>query len=253
MNEELNRRLREAAEAHEPNRASILARVERGMADPKVRRAPSIMRPGRRAAIAALIAAATLATGGLAVAAIGGVPSSPAVHRTPAVPTPSLTSTPTPSARTTTTPPPVITPPSSRPTPPPESRIQDGPLWSQGSIDPHSNLYWAQSNLILKTTQPLTSLTVELRVTQTGDVRKTGYWQTLPNDDFTVTVEESEGALLYRWTLKPGRTAPTGRHQFAAQYNHAPGDRKGKRDTYRVHAKTPAGPSTVWGDFTPLR
>ncbi|GAB3935879.1 hypothetical protein GCM10029976_046880 [Kribbella albertanoniae] len=251
MNEEINRRLREAAEAHEPDRARILARVERGLA---VRhRTRSITRSGPRAAIAALIAAATLATGGLAVAAIGGVPSSPAPRPTPAVPSPTVTPTPTPSARPTSSPAPTTTPPSSRPTPPADSRVQNGPLWSEGSIDADSNIYWAQSNLILKTTQPLTALTVELRIAQTGGVQKTGNWQTLPNDDFTVTVEESGGALRYRWTLKPGRTAPAGQHQFAAQYNHATGVRAGKRDNYHVHAQSSAGSSTVWGGFTQPR
>ncbi|MDX6280372.1 MAG: hypothetical protein QOH03_1443, partial [Kribbellaceae bacterium] len=66
MNEEISRRLREAAEAHEPNRARILARVERGAADPTVRdRSSSIARSWPHAAIVGLVAAATLATGGL--------------------------------------------------------------------------------------------------------------------------------------------------------------------------------------------
>ncbi|MET7278898.1 hypothetical protein ABZS29_11765 [Kribbella sp. NPDC005582] len=250
MNEELNRRLREAAEAHEPNRARIAARVERGLADPTVRpRTRSLARSGPRAAIVGVIAAATLATGGLAVAAIGGIPSPPAPA--PAVPTPIVTPAPSkPSARpTSTSPRPTTNPPSTRPPAPADSRIQDGPLWSQGSIDAHSNLYWAQSDLILKTAQPLTSLTVELRIAQTGRVQKTGNWQTLPNDDFTVIVEESGGTLLYRWTLKQGRTAPAGQHEFAAQYNHATGVRTVKRDSYRVHAQSSDGSSTVWGGF----
>ncbi|GAA1696917.1 hypothetical protein GCM10009745_48840 [Kribbella yunnanensis] len=255
MNEELNRRLREAAEAHEPNRARILARVERGLADPTVRhRTRSIARSGPRAAIVGLITAATLATGGLAVAAIGGVPSRPAPAPTTAVPSPIVTATPTrPSARPSTTSPPPATTVAPRPTAPPDNRYQDGPLWSQGQMDAHSSIYWAQNNLILKTTQPLTALTVELRIAQTGAVQKTGNWQTLPSDDFTVTVQESRGVLRYRWILKPGRTVPAGQHQFAAQYNHATGVRNGKSDSYHVHAQSSGGSSTVRGGFTPPR
>jgi hypothetical protein len=261
VNEELSRRLREAAEAHEPNRARILARVERGAADPTVRhRRPSIARSWPKAAIVALVATATLATGGLAVAAIGGVPLLPAPAPTRAVPPPTATSTPTPSARPTsttpaTTPPtsPVTSPRSSRPTPPPTSRFQNGPLWSQGSIDADSNAFWAESKLTLKTTQPLTSLTVELRIAQTGGVQMTGNWRTLPSEFFTVTVQESGGALLYRWVLNPGRTVPVGQQVFAAQYNHAPGIRKTKRDSYTVHAESKGGSSTVSGGFTPPR
>lgn len=258
MNEDISRRLREAAEAHEPNRARILARVERGAADPTVRhRTPSIARSWHQAAIVGLVAAATLATGGLAVAAIGGVPSLPAAAPTSAVPSPIVTSTPTPTPRTTSTPTPTATRPaptttprSPRPTPPPASRFQNGPLWSQGSLDADSIIYWAQNNLTLRTTQPLTSLIVEVRIAQTGGVRKTGNWQTLSNEDFTVTVQESGGALRYRWVLKPGRTVPTGQHVFAVQYNHATGIRNPKHDTYQVHAQSSAGPSTVWGGFT---
>ena len=257
MNEELSRRLREAAEAHEPNRARILARVERGAADPTVRhRRPSIARSWPKAAIVGLVAAATLATGGLAVAAIGGVPSLPAPAPTRAASPPVATSTPTPSARTTSTTPsttPTTSPRSSRPTPPATSRFQNGPLWSQGSIDAASNAFWAESKLTLRTTQPLTSLTVELRIAQTGGVQMTGNWRTLPSEFFTVTVQESGGALLYRWVLNPGRTVPVGQHVFAAQYNHATGVRKAKRDSYEVHAQSKGGSSTVSGGFTPPR
>jgi hypothetical protein len=126
-------------------------------------------------------------------------------------------------------------------------------LWSEGSLDVHSTIYWAQNNLTLKTTKPLTSLTVELRIAQTGDVRNTGNWQTLPSDDFTVTVQESGGALLYRWTLKPGRTVPAGQHEFAGQYNHATGVRKVKRDSYHVHAQSSGRSVAVWGGFAPPR
>ncbi|TCC36265.1 hypothetical protein [Kribbella speibonae] len=262
MNEEIKRQLQEAAEAHEPNRARILARVERGVADPSLRhRTPSVARSWPRAAVVAVIAAAILATGGLAaaVAAMGGAPTPPATapkHTVPSptVPSRTVTSAPTPSTRTTTTgPAPTTTSHSTRPTPPADSRIKDGPLWSEGSLDVHSTIYWAQSNLTLKTTEPLTSLTVELRIAQTGDVRSTGNWQTLPSDDFTVTVQESDGALLYRWVLKPGRTVPAAQHVFAGQYNHATGVRKVKQDSYHVHAESSGRSAAVWGGFAPTR
>lgn len=263
MNDEISRRLREAAEAHEPNRAQILARVERGAADPSVRRrTPSIARSGPRAAIVGLVAAATLTTGGLAVAvaAISGDPLLPAATPapTPRAPSATVTPTPTPSARPTTTAPapapaPAPTSSSARPTPPDSSQVKDGPLWSEGSLDADSSIYWAQNNLILKTTKPLTSVTVEMRIAQTGGVRSTGHWRTLPSDDFTVTVQESDGALLYRWVLKPGRTVPAGQHVFASQYNHATGVRNVIHDSYHVDAQSSGGSIAVWGGFAPTR
>ncbi|MFE9448957.1 hypothetical protein [Streptomyces sp. NPDC006739] len=261
MNEEIARRLREAAEAHRPDRARMLARVERGMAGPTVRhRARPFARSGTRVALAGLAAAGILATGGLAVAAIATHSSPSATVTTPATPSPDATSRQPTSARPTpVAPAPVTTPGSSRPTPPATSppptagESRNGPLWSAGSLDPKSTVYWTQSNLVLKTTQPLTSLTIEIRIVQTGGVKNTGTWQTLPSDDFTVTAQEAGGALVYRWVLKPGLTVPAGSHEFAAQFNNGPGVRSAAGDGYRVDAQGSGGSASVRGGFVPTR
>ncbi|MGV4987135.1 hypothetical protein ACVB8X_22690 [Streptomyces sp. NRAIS4] len=261
MNEEIARRLREAAEAHRPDRARMLARVQRGMAGPAVRhRARPFARSGIRVALAGLAAVGLLATGGLAVAAIVAH-SSPSAHVTePATPSPAVSSAPPTSARPTpVVPAPVTTPGSSRPSPPTTSpspaagESQNGALSSTGSVDPHSTVYWTQSNLVLKTTRPLTSLTIEMRIVQTGGVRNTGTWQTLPSADFTVTAQEAGGTLVYRWVLKPGLTVPAGSHEFAAQFNHATGVRSAAGDGYRVDAKGSDGSASVRGGFVPTR
>ncbi|MFD8984061.1 hypothetical protein ACFV0Q_29815, partial [Streptomyces sp. NPDC059564] len=71
MNEELAGRLGAAAEAHQPDRARILARVERGVSGAPARRSESSgARPWRRVALASLAATGILAVGGFAVAAI---------------------------------------------------------------------------------------------------------------------------------------------------------------------------------------
>ncbi|MGW2248947.1 hypothetical protein ACWCXH_01930 [Kitasatospora sp. NPDC001660] len=259
MNEHIARQLREAAEGHQPDRARILARVQRGAAGPAVRhRARSGLRSWPKAALAGLATAGILATGALAAADIARTrPPSDTSTTAPVAPAPTVTPSPTPSAPPATTaqaPAPVTTAPASaRPTPSASTRAQNGPLWSEGSIDSHSNVYWAQSNLTLRTTQPLTSLTVELRIAQTGDVRDTGNWRTLPSDDFTVTAQESGGALVYRWVLKPGRTVPAGQHEFAGQYNHATGVRSSANDSYRVDAQSAGGSASVGGGFAPAR
>ncbi|RPF30554.1 hypothetical protein [Streptomyces sp. TLI_185] len=261
MNEEIDRRLREAAEAHRPDRARMLARVERGMAGPAVRhRARPFARSGTRVALAGLAVGGILTTGGLAVAAIVATPAPSPTVTTPAAPSSTVSSPHPTSARPTpVAPPPVTTPGSSRPTPPATSSSptagenQNGPLWSAGSLDPKSTVYWTQSNLVLKTTQPLTSLTVEIRIVQTGRAKSTGTWQTLPNGDFTVTVQEAGGALVYRWVLKPGLTVPAGNHEFAAQFNNGPGVRSAAGDGYRVDAQGTGGSASVRGGFVPTR
>lgn len=261
MNEEIARRLREAAEAHRPDRARMLARVERGMAGPAVRhRARPFARSGTRIALAGLAAAGILTTGGLAVAAIVATPPPSPTVTTPAGLPPAVSSPPPTSARPTpVSPPPATTPGSSRPTPPATSpsptagESQNGPLRSAGSLDAKSTVYWTQSDLVLKTTQPLTALTVEIRIVQTGGAKNTGTWQTLPGDDFTLTVQEAGGALVYRWVLKPGLTVPAGSHEFAAQFNNGPGVRKATGDAYRVDAQGSGGSASVRGGFVPTR
>ncbi|MFJ8637366.1 hypothetical protein [Streptomyces sp. NPDC093568] len=261
MNEEIARQLREAAEAHRPDHARMLARVQRGMAGPAVRhRARPFARSGTRVALAGLAAAGILATGGLAVAAIVATPSPSPTVTTPATPSPTVSSPDPTSARPTpVAPAPATTPGSARPTPPATSpsptagESQNGPLWSAGSVDPRSTVYWTQSNLALKTTQPLTSLTIEIRIVQTGEVENTGTWQTLPSADFTVTAQEADGTLVYRWLLKPGRTVPAGSHEFAAQFNNGTGVRGAAGDGYRVDAQGSGGSASVRGGFVPNR
>ncbi|MGA4845651.1 hypothetical protein ACOBQB_05050 [Streptomyces sp. G5(2025)] len=122
-------------------------------------------------------------------------------------------------------------------------------LWADGSIDPGSSTYWSQSDITLKARKPLTSLTVELRVALGAKVADTGNWRSLPVEDFDVSVGERDGFLVYRWTLKAGRTVPAGEHVFAGQYDHGEGKRDVGGDRYAIRAAT-AAERTEWrGDF----
>ncbi|MFB7655621.1 MULTISPECIES: hypothetical protein [unclassified Streptomyces] len=224
---ELRARLRRAAGAHEPDRARILARVERGMAAGD---GTGPHRPARALPGWARVAGATVAVAGVLVAGVlvagGHLAASTVGEDAPA-------------------PRPVAAPPGSRE---PGSR---GPLWSAGAVDPHSNEFWAQSNITLRTSAPLTALTVELRVAQTGSVTSTGAWRSLPEADFTFTAGERSGFLVYRWALKPGRTVPAGEWMFAGQYNHERGGRDARGDRYSATATAASGRHSVEGGFTP--
>ncbi|MEU0446264.1 hypothetical protein [Streptomyces tendae] len=236
VDEELRARLRAAAGEHRPDRTRILARVERGMAAGN--RGPTRVRlPGW-----VRVAGATAAVAGVLVA--GGYTVASAVRDDV-------------SARR-----PVAAPPGSRETGSRETGSREtesretgsresGPVWSSGAVDPHSNEFWAQSNVTLGTSTPLTSLTVELRVAQTGSVTSTGAWRSLPEDDFTFTLDERDGFLVYRWTLKEGRTVPAGEWMFAGQYNHERGGRDAGGDRYSATATAASGSLAVRGGFTP--
>ncbi|MDX2529458.1 hypothetical protein ACSCB1_26925 [Streptomyces europaeiscabiei] len=271
VHEDLRARLRESAEAHEPDRARILARIERGMAAPEEPRSRKATRPPLwgwvRVVTATAGVAGVLAVGGYAVAsAVKG--ETPPADRTVAVsPTPldspAATSRapippdrPSPSTGGKVESKPGSTPsksPSAKDTTAPELPTsgdeEDGPLSSNSSIDPHSNEFWAQSNLTLRTSEQLTELTVQLRIAQTGGVTSTGAWRSLPEQDFDLTVEADDGFLVYTWVLKDGRTAPKGELVFAGQYNHERGGRDAGGDRYAVTAKAGGDDLAVAGGF----
>ncbi|WP_406448820.1 hypothetical protein OG782_08230 [Streptomyces sp. NBC_00876] len=236
--EELPRRLRDAAGAHRPDRERMLARVERGMnggnTPARVVRPPRAVTPWLRVAGATAAVCGVLAVGAFAVTSTGGDGSHGEQVAAPVTSSPTAAATP--------------------PAPLGALRAEDGPLWTDGVVDPHSNAYWAQSNVTLRTTEPLSSLTVELRIALTGGVNTTGSWRSLPERDFTVSATEDGGYLVYRWALKAGRTVPAGTHTFAGQYDHAEGDRDATGDYVTAHAVRASGERASVGDrFGPDR
>ncbi|MGW3116086.1 hypothetical protein ACWDBW_02880 [Streptomyces sp. NPDC001107] len=263
VHDELRARLHETAEAHQPDRARILARIERGMSEhsrPDHRATRPPVWGWARVVSATAAVAGMLAVGGYAVAS--AVKDDTPQRQTVAV---SPTPTPSPDATSRAPGPPVdrtpSTPqqshkPSSIPTTKPSASMlppapgeSDGPLSSNGSVDPHSNDFWAQSNITLRTSEQLTALTVQLKVAQTGGVSSTGAWRALPEQDFDLTVGEQNGFLVYTWTLKAGRTVPKGEWVFAGQYNHLRGGRDAKGDTYVITATADGTQHSVSGDF----
>ncbi|MFI8234375.1 hypothetical protein ACIGDI_36785 [Streptomyces sp. NPDC085900] len=266
VHDELRARLHEAAGAHEPDRARMLARIERGMSPEADRAGHRATRPPVwgwvRVVGATTAVAGMLAVGGYAVASAVKDDTPPQQQTVAVSPTP----TPSPDATSRAPVPPVQPAPSRTPgthrpsgTPSPTKPSvtvlpsaggeSDGPLWSDGSVDPHSNDFWAQSNVTLKTSARLTSLTVQLKVAQTGGVSNAGAWRSLPEQDFDFTVGERDGSLVYTWTLKAGRTVPEGEWVFAAQYNHQRGGRDARDDGYTVRATADGEQRAVGGDF----
>ncbi|MER5444106.1 hypothetical protein ABT052_18970 [Streptomyces sp. NPDC002766] len=268
VHDELRARLHEAAEAHKPDRARMLARIERGMSPEADRAGHRATRPPVwgwvRVVGATTAVAGMLAVGGYAVASAVKDDTPPQQQTVAVSPTP----TPSPDATSRAPVPPVEPAPSRTPgthrpsgTPSPTKPSasvtvlpsagggSDGPLWSDGAVDPHSNDFWAQSNITLRTSTQLTALTVQLKIAQTGGVSNTGAWRSLPEQDFDLTVGERNGYLVYTWTLKAGRTVPKGEWVFAGQYNHERGGRDAKDDGYTARATADGEQRAVGGDF----
>ncbi|RBM17042.1 hypothetical protein [Streptomyces sp. PT12] len=127
--------------------------------------------------------------------------------------------------------------------------VSEVALPSSGALDPGSGERWSQSNVTVETAEPLTAFTVELRVALGEGVRPTGAWRSLPGDDFDVTVGVEEGALVFRWELRPGAEVPPGEHVFAGRYDHEAGPRDTAGDRYAVAGEGPGVEVTAEGRF----
>ncbi|WP_194910856.1 hypothetical protein [Catenulispora rubra] len=260
--DDTRKHLRQAAEAHQPDREAMLARIEQSMAaGPHADRGPRADRARlyRRRRQASWLKVALVGFAGVGVLGLGGLALAAGVRQeAPQHPTP-VTVTPTAPATTSQPQAPATTKPptSSGPSTPHRSATPsaDGPnalnglISAHADVNAHSTVYWSQNDLTLDVAQPLSALTVELRIAQTGAVQSTGDWQTAPPDDFTVTVTPSDGYLVYRWTLKPGHTIPAAQQLFGAQFNHATGKRDAGRDTYLIDATAAGHTGEIRGGF----
>ena len=231
----------------------MLVRIERGMArSDGSDRVRSLRRRTQaswlKVSLATLAVASVTGLGGLAVAA--GMQQRAPQPTTPVVAVPTGdTASATPSPRASTAKPPATASPTPSRQPTTTAKTADGPIAARGTINRRSIIYWAQNDLTLDVAQPLTTLTVEVRIAQTGGVQYTNEWRTAPADDFTVSVAPADGFLVYRWTLKPGRTVAAVQQIFAAQYNHSPGKRDASKDTFRVETTVAGHTFVVWGNF----
>lgn len=113
------------------------------------------------------------------------------------------------------------------------SQSTAGYLWADGSVESDSNDYWDQSTVTVKSTEPLSSLKVVVRLAQTGGVAHTGFWSSL-GDKVNMSQAADSNQLAYVVTLKSGVTLGAGTYVFQFQYNHDQGGRDAGGDRYNV-------------------
>jgi hypothetical protein len=264
MNDDVNDRLRVTAEAYEPDRDRMWSRISDGMREPRVRAEP--VRTGWRipqlglATGAAVMLIGAMVFFGQAMGlgpGIGVNPEPPAAGpgtRSEEASDPATSDDITTEAEQTSSEETETqsatesaTETESETSPEPDSDVEW--LWTDGSVDPGSNEYWSQANLVLKNEEALTAVSVELRVAGAEFLDHTGSWTT--DSRFTdAEVTEEDGFLVYRWELRDGAVLPVGQHTLAAQFNHGGGPRHAEDDFYTFDAETESGHTgSVEGDF----
>ncbi|MFG2002857.1 hypothetical protein ACGFNU_27215 [Spirillospora sp. NPDC048911] len=273
--------LRAEAERHEPAEADLWARVESAMDDPD---APVTDERGpehRRRRVGLRVGAAVLATAAATVA--GSViavklaepdhtPVAPLAQSDGRLSRPPVAGRTGPGGQTSPSGSPSLapgstsgaTPGASASSSPTTSSTRGGEKSGQkgggnddilavtAAVDPQSSAYWAQHNVTLRVPQNLERLTVTIRIVRTEKVAAAGSWLSLPNDDFESSTQVSGNSLVYRWTLRAGRSVRPGTYTLAAQYNRG-ADHNPRQDTFTVSATAPAATGdrnqTVTGHF----
>jgi hypothetical protein len=217
-------RLRDGAEAYQPDRAAIASRVAAGRS--AIRSKRDRMRPaGAALAVAAVVAVSVV------VACLADEPD-----RTPAA-----APAPAPSAVAGTT----ATPSATAAAP---ARTVRPFLTADGDIDDNSVATWTQNTVTVRTSRTVVDLAVTISVALTAGVAEAGRYTTVPNTDLTTDVRRGADALVYSYTLKAGRQLRPGTYQFAAQFDHRSGRRPGG-DSYAVAARTGTGETSESGRF----
>jgi hypothetical protein len=275
--DEMRSALRAEAARHQPDREAMLDRITMAAtSEPVTRRRAPGRGPRVRVMAAAAAVVALFAGGGVANWALAGndaapapvPPASPApASSSPALPPPAVSSP----ARPSTAPsssaggsasPSANSPksPSAQPSKsvdaspspapakgqPGNTRVEQGPLWSDGSVVDGSSV------VTLKVTEEVTSLEVVIRVARTEGLTSRGGTKRTPGGSVTTSVTEQADAFQYRFVLSTADRLPPGEYTFTARYSYPAETRDAGGDTYEVVASTGSSPPlNVYGNFYP--
>jgi hypothetical protein len=251
--------LRAKAAAYQPDRAAILDLIHQGQATLDSVQAPRVGH--RRTAVRAVGMAATMAAvlgssvavtwAAMSTGMLGTSSPEPVVTSAPPSRSPAATHGPVATGRPTSPSPSRSSShaSSSPPASPSSNGSQQGFLRSSTAIDAASIDNWTQGNVTVVTSETVTALEVTVRVVATPRVSSTGSWSTIRSENLVTAVEEQAGALVYRFTLKPGVSLGPGSYVFGVQYGHAVGGRDPSRDTYQVVATANGKQAEVNGGF----
>jgi hypothetical protein len=257
--------LRDAAQAHEPDRTAMVNRIASGRSA-----VPAEVRPARRSLLpvgAALGVVSVLVASIFAVRLSNDDPS-PGIVAAPPAPTstapPAPGTTPPTGATGTTgatgstggtgttgaTDPATSTtrPTSTAPVRPTQTKAKSSFVSTDGIVGPNSVSTWSENQVQLKNTKTLAELTVTITVAMTPGAKKAGQYSNVAGSDIEVTVTEAANALIYTYSLRDGKQLRPGEYLFGAQFTHASG-RSRDADWYAVTARTGSTNADLRGAF----
>jgi hypothetical protein len=252
--------LRAEADRHQPDRDAMLQRI---VATRGEQHRTALVRLRPLAAAAGVAAVLGVSIAGVRLASSdGGTHQVAAPTRAPGTAAPATTPSPPPSSSPASSAtrsrgsaaPGGHAPPSSPPSSSPSSqagagdRTEDGFLSSEGLIDPSSNPYYTQSNVVLHATRKITGLDVTITVQKTAKVVGTEKWSSVPRQKMTLEMTTHKDTVVFHFVLNDGETLAPGEYTFSAQFNHAE-NRSAKADTYTAATTAGKTKADVAGGF----
>ncbi|GAB3226166.1 hypothetical protein GCM10027447_16090 [Glycomyces halotolerans] len=228
MSEELHRRLRDSAEDFRPDSDRMWERVAAGMSEPRPVKAAPVCSRFRVPHLAIATGAVVVLIAAIVFIGNGLAPLRPPVAGDPESSGPATG-------------------------PPPTERVSERPasddglegLDAVGSVYADGNDYWSQGQMVLTVDEPVTEMTVELRVSMRDDMWSTGSWNTAEHYFGKAEITEAGGYLIYRWVLVDDTRLPPGQYTLAGQYNHDEGARKSEGDYFVIEAVSESGSGTI--------
>jgi hypothetical protein len=251
--------LRDAAQAHEPDRTAMVNRIASGRSA-----LAAEVRPARRSLLpvgAALGVVSVLVASIVAVRLSNddprpGIVAAPPAATSTAPPAPGTT--PPAGATATTgatgatggTDPATTTtrPTTTEPVRPTQSKARSTFVSTDGVVGKDSVATWSENQVRLKNTKVLGRLSVTITVARTSDARKAGQYTNVASSDIEVTVTEAGDELVYRYVLREGKKLMPGEYLFGAQFTHGSG-RPRDADWYAVTANTGGTGADLRGTF----
>ena len=121
-------------------------------------------------------------------------------------------------------------------------------MTASGSVAGGSGPYWAEEDVTLANTAPLTALSVTVTVQKTAGVAFAGQYSNFAGGALQMGHTDTASQVVYTYTLAPGQSLPAGgAWRIGSQFSGNGTAHPTSNDTFTLSATTAGGASTTTG------
>ena len=123
-------------------------------------------------------------------------------------------------------------------------------MTASGSVASGSGPYWAEEDLALTNTAPMTSLSITVTVQKTAGITFAGQYRNFAGGAVQMAHTDSATQVVYTYRLAPGQTVPVGSAwRIGSQYSGNGTPHATAGDTFSVTATAGGVTTTGTGHF----